>query len=134
MNENAKRYLQNYNQVYTQTKLLGIDPLNLYTKYKLFFVGWTEAKATYCNIASLVTRMTNDNYVAIEYNKDFYSKHTVCVTVCLSIDEEISQTTFELLKDFKDKKSYEFEEHLDYALLNGHITFKQYNELRKEVQ
>lgn len=140
--EDKKRYLNTQNILFKALKEVKLDPLKDKIQYNILYVGQRALKKETDNIATVIQFMYDNHLSLISLTNlgGAFSPfilgpfHTVNITCCLSIDDEITASVYSLLKDFTNKKTLQFKEQLDNAILNGHITFKQYNELCREVQ
>ena len=127
----SNKLFEVYASLHNQICSLGLNPFDPEIKYLTKLVGCQEVKQRFDTLADVAFVMTSNDYVAQDFK--LYAKNTVCISVGLSIDRLIATSAYDLLKETKDKTSKDYKDRLDYALINGHVTFKQYNELVKEV-
>ena len=134
--EDKKRYYLIANEVYKVVEYYKLDITNTKIWYNVYRAtnGFLQG---FNSVASLIQYLYDNHFAILDYqatsdcngNIDYVS-----LKVIPDLTTTISNTVYDLLKQFGNKKVPEFKEQLDNAILNGHITFKQYNELCREVQ
>ena len=128
--EDKKRYLAISNNLYN---IVEIYKFNIYDKELKFEIIGNDIEV-FNNFASTVNYLYENNLTVIKSELHTWAKYgggitpTITLTCALDLDNEIRKSVYELLKE------HPAIENIDYALTNGHITFKQYNELYKQIK
>lgn len=133
--EDKKRYLKIANFIYDGLMLYDIDPYGETTHFIICEIN-AGTRKQFENVASAIQYIYDGSfaiYSVCPWTVPFKDVHNIDINIVPDLATTIGNTVYELLKDFTNKKAPEFKEQLDNAILNGHITFKQYNELCKEV-
>lgn len=126
MKERYTKTLEVVNYIGYSTRTYGIDPLDVHTVYKLYTNGKIKF---YNNIASCAGYIVENDLHIIHMDKAKETiKPVINIVACISLDNEIVRSVYEILKDSPTQ------ELIDYAFYEGHITFKQYNELYQKVK
>lgn len=131
--EERKRYFKIVNDMYEMVKLYRLDVDDTKIRYNVIDYNTGYLK-TFNNVASIIQYLYDNHLTFFDYsafsncdgNFDYITIHVIA-----DLETTIKQSVFEILKEFSDKKAPEFVQQLDNAILNGHITFKEYNELYK---
>lgn len=134
--EDKKRYLKIGNFIYDGLMLYDVNPYDETTHFIICEINKGTRKL-FENIASAIQYIYDNNfavYSVYTWTVPFTDEHNIDINVLPDLETTIGSTVYDLLKDFGNKKTPEFKQQLENAILNGHITFKQYNELCKEVQ
>lgn len=133
LEKERKRYLTIANNLY---EIVEGYNYHIYDKELKFEIIADEIEV-YNNFSSTLNYLYENNLIVIKSELHTWAKYsggitpTITLKCALDLDNEIKSSVYELLKEFADKKSPEFMQQLDNAILNGHITFKEYNELYK---
>lgn len=134
--EDKKRYYSIANDVYEMLGQYKLDITNTKIQYNVYENNTGYLK-TFNSVASIIQYLYDKHFWLLKFRAYSDCNGNIdCVTIDVIPDltTTIANTVYDLLKDFANKKAPEFKEQLDNAILNGHITFKQYNNLIKEVQ
>ena len=134
--EDKKRYLKIANFIYDGLMLYDVDPYSKTTHFIICEIN-NGTRKLFENVASAIQYIYDNNltvYSVYTWTVPFTDEHNLDINVLPDLDTTISETVYEMLKGFTNKKAPEFKEQLDNAILNGHVTFKQYNELCREVR
>lgn len=134
MIEDIQKYfktLEIVNDISDKTRSYGIDPSDISTVFKLY-TNNRQIKL-FKSITGCAGYIVQNNLHIVHIEKCKGTEMPLMSLVaCASLDNEIQKSVYELLKGFANKKAPEFKEQLENAILNRDITFKQYNELKKE--
>lgn len=131
--EDKKRYLKIANFIYDGLMLYEIDPYSKKTHFVICDMN-TGTRKQIENVASAIQYVYDNNYAVYSvqpWHSVKLNEHTLDIHVIPDLETTIKQSVFDILKEFSDKKAPEFVQQLDNAILNGHITFKEYNKLYK---
>ena len=114
-----------YVQIVKDLKTKGVDP---FISNKYWVNDPTEEYGYYStNLYAVAFSAIKNNLYYMGCNTNVIG-HTATIDFALNLDGEIKQSVYDMLK------KYPLPDQVQYAFYEGHITFKQYNQLMKKAQ